>query len=174
MAWRSLMLVACLALSGCAGSAVTSPDSSSTIRSTASGTTASPSGARGLGPRVVVESSQGEATVRVEVAATEVARERGLMERTTLASDAGMLFMFPREGEHTFWMENTPLSLDLVFVGEDGRVTSIIERARPKSREILGQGVLSRSVLEVGAGWVAAHRVRVGDRVRYLDVTGLP
>jgi uncharacterized protein len=132
------------------------------------------SGAGGLGARVVVESSRGEATVHVEVAATQVARERGLMGRKSLAFDAGMLFVFPREGEHTFWMENTLLPLDLVFVGEDGRVASIMERARPESREILGQGLLSRSVLEVGAGWVAANGVTVGDRVRYLEVTGLP
>jgi hypothetical protein len=117
------------------------------------------------GPRVVVESGGKSHVVYVEVADTDAKREKGLMFRKELPDDRGMLFLFDEDGEHTFWMKNTLIPLDLVFVDSDGRITGIVERARPLTLEPRSGGP-SRMVLEVPGGWVAARGVRPGDRLR--------
>ncbi len=117
------------------------------------------------GPRVVVESGGKTHVVYVEVADTDKKREQGLMFRKELPEDRGMLFLFDEEGDHTFWMKNTLIPLDLIFVDSAGRVTGIVERARPLTLEPRIGGP-SRMVLEVAGGWVAARGVRPGDRLR--------
>jgi uncharacterized membrane protein (UPF0127 family) len=119
--------------------------------------------------RVLVEAGPGVAAVRVEVARTPAARERGLMNRQQLDPDAGMLFVFDESAPHGFWMKNTLIPLDLLFLGEDGRVAAVVER-RPLSLEVTDGEVESRYVLEVNGGWARAHGVRPGDRVRFENV----
>jgi uncharacterized membrane protein (UPF0127 family) len=118
---------------------------------------------------VLVEASPGVAAVRVEVARTPAARERGLMNRPQLDPDEGMLFLFDESALHGFWMKNTLIPLDLLFLGEDGRVAAVVER-RPLSLEVTDGEVESRYVLEVNGGWARAHGVRPGDRVRFENV----
>jgi uncharacterized membrane protein (UPF0127 family) len=122
------------------------------------------------GPRVVLESGGRTLVVKVELADTPEKRERGLMFRKELADGRGMLFLFDEEGEHSFWMKDTLIPLDLIFVDSAGRVTGIVARARPLTLEPR-MGGPSRTVLEVPGGWAAANGVRVGDRMR---VEGLP
>jgi uncharacterized membrane protein (UPF0127 family) len=129
-----------------------------------------PACATQTGPRVVLESGGKSLVVQVELADTEAKRERGLMFRKELADGHGMLFLFDEEGEHTFWMKDTLIPLDLVFVDSAGRVTGIVARARPLTLEPRNGGP-SRMVLEVPGGWAAANGVRVGDRMR---VEGIP
>jgi uncharacterized membrane protein (UPF0127 family) len=122
-------------------------------------------------PRVVVENAKGErASVTVEVVRTEAERAKGLMHRRVLAPDAGMLFLFDETAEHMFWMKNTLIPLDMIFIGEDGRVTGIVARAVPGDLRPRTAGGPSRYVLEVNGGWAEAHGVAPGDRVRFEDV----
>jgi uncharacterized membrane protein (UPF0127 family) len=122
-------------------------------------------------PRVVIETASGErAAVSVEVARTDAERAKGLMHRRELGPDAGMLFLFDETGEHPFWMKNTLIPLDMIFIGEDGRVTGIVARATPGDLRPRSAGGPSRYVLEVNGGWAEAHRVAPGDRVRFEHV----
>ena len=123
-------------------------------------------------PRVVVESPSGRASaVDVELARTPAEQERGLMFRQALAPDAGMLFVFPDDRDHVFWMKNTLLPLDMIFIAEDGRVVGIVASAEPQTTTPRSVGTPSRYVLEVNGGWSEAHGVRPGDRARF---DGLP
>ena len=121
--------------------------------------------------RVTVETAAGgRAAVRVEVARTPAELARGLMWRRELAADAGMLFVFPESDDHAFWMKNTLVPLDMIFIAEDGRIAGIVERAEPLSVTNRSVGRPSRYVLEVNGGWAAAHGVRPGDAVRFEGV----
>ena len=122
------------------------------------------------GPRAVLESGGKTHVVQVELADTPEKRERGLMFRKELADGQGMLFLFDEEGEHSFWMKDTLIPLDMIFVDSAGRVTGVLSRVRPLTLEPRNGGT-SRMVLEVPAGWAAAHGVRAGDRMR---VEGMP
>jgi uncharacterized protein len=122
-------------------------------------------------PRVVVETAAGgKHAVRVEIARTDPERARGLMNRASLAEDAGMLFLFDESEEHGFWMKNTLIPLDMIFIDEEGRVVGIVERAEPRSERSRTVGRPSRYVLEVNGGWSKAHGVAAGDRVRFESV----
>jgi uncharacterized membrane protein (UPF0127 family) len=120
-------------------------------------------------PLVLVDGASGSVAVRVEVARTPEEQQRGLMHRRALAPDAGMLFVFPREERHSFWMENTLVALDLLFIGEDGVVRAVVERA-PLGRASDDGGVASRYVLEVNRGWSRTHGVKPGAKVRFENV----
>jgi uncharacterized membrane protein (UPF0127 family) len=125
----------------------------------------------GDGPRVVIETAAGARhTVRVELARTEPERRKGLMNRPSLGADAGMLFLFEESEDHGFWMMNTLIPLDLIFIDDAGRIVGIVERAVPHSTEHRSVGVPSRYVLEVNGGWARAHGVSPGDRVRFEQV----
>ena len=114
-------------------------------------------------------------TVTLEVAADAATRERGLMWRTKLAEGQGMLFVFPEDADRAFWMKNTLIPLDIVFIARDGpaegRIVGIRANTTPLSTAPLGVGVPSRWVLEVPAGFMARHRLAAGDRV---ELRGVP
>ncbi len=121
--------------------------------------------------RVVVETRAGARhVVSVELARTEAERARGLMERRALAPDAGMLFLFDETGEHPFWMKNTLIPLDMLFIAEDGRIAGVVARAVPGDLSPRSAGGPTRYVLEVAGGWAEAHAVAPGDRVRFENV----
>jgi uncharacterized membrane protein (UPF0127 family) len=125
----------------------------------------------GAAPRVVVETAGGgHPSVRVELARTAAEQRQGLMNRASLPEDAGMLFLFDESEDHSFWMMNTLIPLDMIFIGDDGRVVGIVERAEPLSTQPRGVGAPSRYVLEVNGGWARAHGVAKGDRVRFENV----
>lgn len=127
---------------------------------------AAPSCARTpAGPHVVLEGGGRSHVVEVEVADDDARRERGLMFRKEMPEDRGMLFVFGEEGEHPFWMKDTLVPLDMIFIDSSGRITGIVERARPLSLDLRSGGP-SRYVLEVAGGWTAARGVKAGDRVR--------
>lgn len=104
-------------------------------------------------------------SVRVEIAASAEARRVGLMNRRELGTDDGMLFVFERDQPLTFWMHDTLIPLDMIFVREDGTVQGIVENATPQTDTPRAVPGYSRYVLEVNGGWAAAHGVRAGDRV---------
>lgn len=104
--------------------------------------------------------------VKVEVAATFAARERGLMWRKELPEGEGMLFVFGETAEHNFWMKNTLIPLDLVFLGPEASVVGVVENTEPQSLVPRGVGKPSAYVLEVPGGWCARHGLRAGAKLQ--------
>jgi uncharacterized membrane protein (UPF0127 family) len=116
------------------------------------------------------ETPRGPWVVQVEVARTEEARTRGLMFRRDLPRDHGMLFLFEESEVHSFWMHNTLIALDLIFLGEDRKVVGVVASAEPKTDTPRSVGNPSRYVLEVSGGEAAAHAVGPGTRAVFIDV----
>ncbi|RWA74873.1 DUF192 domain-containing protein [Mesorhizobium sp.] len=116
-------------------------------------------------PLVAVTNS-GKYSFSIEIADTSDEREAGLMFRKDMADDHGMLFVFERPGEVNFWMKNTPMPLDLVFVGQDGRIKAI-KRGEPESEAIVSPGQPVRFVLELKAGTAAKDGLKDGDLLRH-------
>lgn len=114
--------------------------------------------------------TRGPVDVAVEVVDTDETRARGLMYRSVLADGAGMLFVFDEESEHPFWMKNTLIPLDMIFIAGDGTIAGIHENAHPLSLDSITVGKPSRWVLEVPGGWSAKHGMKAGDRVELLGV----
>lgn len=107
----------------------------------------------------------GRHAVEVEVAATDPMRERGMMWRKELADGNGMLFVFPTEEEHSFWMRNTLIPLDMIFIDSKQAIVGIAENAPPRSLVSRTVGAPSKYVLEVPGGWCQKVGVRSGLRV---------
>jgi len=121
-------------------------------------------------PAVRFETSRGPWVVQVEVARTDAERSRGLMFRPDLQRDHGMLFLFEESAEHGFWMHDTLISLDMIFIGEDRSVVGVVANAQPKTDTPRSVHRPSRYVVEVGGGEAAAHAVGRGTRAVFLDV----
>jgi uncharacterized membrane protein (UPF0127 family) len=105
--------------------------------------------------------------LEVEVAADDPSRERGLMWRRSLDAGTGMIFVFPQDAEHSFWMKNTLIPLDMIFISADGRIVGIVENAEPQSLDPRDVGQISRYVLEVPGGWSMKNGVRSGSQVDF-------
>ncbi|MGG7568306.1 DUF192 domain-containing protein [Rhodovulum sp. DZ06] len=119
-------------------------------------------------PDVVDLRGPGGATrFAVEIADTPESRARGLMHRETMARDAGMLFVFDPPRPVAFWMRNTILALDLVFVDDSGTVVKIHENAVPFSERLMPSGEPVRAVLEINAGLSAALGLGPGTELRH-------
>jgi uncharacterized protein len=115
---------------------------------------------------VLVEAGASQYRFEVEIADDPVERAEGLMYRRSLADNAGMLFLYPKPQPVEFWMKNTPLSLDIVFVREDGTIAHIAESTTPMSEQLIPSGEPVRAVLEVKAGTMRLLGVTAGDRLR--------
>lgn len=112
---------------------------------------------------VVLTTSSGTHRVQVEIARSDEERARGLMRRESLPENQGMWFIFPEEVQDPFWMKDTLISLDIIFVGSDNKVVDIIANTTPQSTDLLTPKARYRSVLEVNAGFSAKRGIRVGD-----------
>jgi len=130
-------------------------------------------GCRDRGPVAVIRGPGGAVEVSLEVAATPAERERGLMYRTSLADGRGMLFVFDEDRNHSFWMKNTLIPLDMLFIARDGTVVGIHANATPQSTADIAVGMPSRYVLEVPGGWAARHGISAGARVEFRGVNTL-
>jgi hypothetical protein len=118
---------------------------------------------------VVVRTASGQQVrVLAEIADTAEKRRLGLMYRRRLEDGKGMLFLFPREERLVFWMKNTPLSLDIVFINARRRIVHIAERATPYSERRLGSKEPARYVLEVPGGFCQRWGIAVGDEVEFF------
>jgi uncharacterized membrane protein (UPF0127 family) len=116
------------------------------------------------------ETPRGPWVVKVEIAGDEASRARGLMFRKSLEADHGMLFVFPISEEQVFWMHNTPLALDLIFLDEARAVVGVVANAAPQTDTPRTVGKPSRYVVEVAAGEAAAHAVGPGTRAAFIGV----
>ena len=112
-----------------------------------------------------IVTSHGRQHFSVELATTESEREFGLMYRQNLAPDAGMLFLYPDEQEVEFWMKNTLIPLDMLFIGADGRIRHIEERAIPLTETPISSVYPVKAVLEVNGGTVERLDIHPGDVV---------
>jgi len=122
---------------------------------------------------VVSEGGGDVVTLQIEIAETDSARIRGMMQRESFPDEtSGMLFPFPDEAPRYFHMQNTPLSLDLLFIDADSTVVSITRYARPMSAELVESGVPAQYVLETPAGFADTYGVVEGDRVRWSRTDG--
>ena len=101
----------------------------------------------------------------VEVAASPQEQERGLMFRGHMAADAGMIFPYDRDTTATFWMHNTLISLDMLFIDGSAHISHIAADAVPQSDALIPSGGPIRSVLELNAGTAARLGIHVGDKV---------
>lgn len=117
------------------------------------------------GSLTLVTTAEQRVDFHVEWALTAEQRARGLMERESLADDAGMLFDFGETRMVTMWMANTPLSLDMVFIDETGLVVRVAEKTTPFSEAIVGSGKPVRYALEIRGGRAAEVGLTSGARL---------
>ena len=106
----------------------------------------------------------------VELATSPQQIAQGLMYRRQMAPDAGMLFIFERPDPATFWMKNTFIPLDMIFIGVDGRIMNIAERTIPQTETPVPASGPTRAVLEVNGGTSARLGIKPGDRVRHSSL----
>lgn len=114
---------------------------------------------------VIFPDAKGAPKVKVELAVRDEDRQRGLMYRKELDADAGMLFVFERQRKLTFWMHNTCLPLDMVFIDRDGVIVGIEENTPTLTDQTFGPDCGASFVLETNAGWTRKHGVRAGMKV---------
>ena len=112
------------------------------------------------------------AQIDIEIADTPAERARGLAYRSSLPLDAGMLFIFASAGPLTFWMKDTFISLDIVFVSDAKQIVSIARHTVPLSAALIPSGGDAMYVVEVNAGFCDSHGIREGDRIDFTRANG--
>ncbi len=126
------------------------------------------SGEKANTTKVIIHDQFRKATVYAEIADTEEARAKGLMFREELCKDCGMLFVFPDNKERSFWMKNTYLPLDIIYINENNTIVSIRKKALPCNTEKCASYPsikLAKYVLEVNAGFADYYEINAGDRI---------
>ncbi len=123
---------------------------------------------RADGPETLqIVTASGTHDFHVEIAKDDVSRAQGLMNRPFMPADRGMLFEFEREEPVSFWMKNTYIPLDMIFISRKGVVTNIVEKAEPLSERVIPSGPPCLAVLELNGGVAASIGLKVGDTVRH-------
>ncbi len=153
---KSLLLALTILTVSCGATPKTSP-------------TPSPSPAPS-GLRVVLPSG---AVYRIEVARTPEQQAQGLMFRESLPAHSGMLFLFPEGGLHKFWMKNTMIPLDMIWMDPQGKVLLVSANTPPCKADpcpLYGPDVPASSVLEIAGGMAKKEKVDVGSSIRVMDV----
>jgi uncharacterized membrane protein (UPF0127 family) len=115
---------------------------------------------------LTVDTAKGAQRFTVELALTPAQQHQGLMFRRRLAADAGMLFVMPQPQIMQFWMHETYIPLDMIFIAPGGRIVGYHERAMPLSDAIIMSQAPAIAVLEVNGGTVDRLGIKVGDVVR--------
>ncbi len=115
----------------------------------------------------------GKQTLKAQVAATEESRQTGLMHRTNMPANEGMLFVFPQLGYHAMWMRNTLIPLAVAYLDDAGRIVSIHEMEALNETSHQAKGP-ARFALEMNAKWFSKNDVKVGDTIGGLDKAPKP
>ncbi len=140
-------------------------------RATAAGDAGNaPQGGTPTATVVLVPDGRAPSRVRVEIAVTDAQQERGLMFRRHLDPDAGMLFVYGAPEQQTFWMKNTYIPLDMIFIGADRHVVGVVANAAPLTTVSREVDAPSQYVLEVNGGFAAHHGIGVGTPVQMHNV----
>ena len=113
-----------------------------------------------------IRTQHGPVRLKVEIAGDENSREYGLMFRKHMADDHGMIFDFPDVQPRSFWMKNTLIPLDMLFVGADGRIVSIAKQAKPLDETAVGSYFPARAVIEINGGLAEKLGIQAGDQVQ--------
>jgi hypothetical protein len=119
-----------------------------------------------------IATKDGVRVFKVDVAVTDEEREKGLMFRKDVPDGYGMLFDFKQDEEVTMWMKNTLVSLDMIFIRNDGTIARIAENTKIESERIIPSGGPVRAVLEVVAGTAKKYGIAPGDKVGYPIFNG--
>jgi uncharacterized protein len=114
---------------------------------------------------ITVDTAKGHTVFKVEIAGDHASQEKGLMFRKKMAPNAGMIFDFHQEVMTSFWMKNTILPLDIIFIRTDGTVSSVAANAVPMSETPIPSSEPVRAVLELNAGRAAQIGMVPGDKV---------
>lgn len=119
---------------------------------------------------VTFEGAQGSVSIDIEIADDDEERQRGLMFRDTLAPDEGMLFVFPDMQRRTFWMKNVRIPLDMIFIDSNYNVNEVKSDLQPCRKEpclVYPSEYPAQYVVEVNAGFAAAHNISRGTKMEY-------
>jgi len=117
--------------------------------------------------RIVIECADGQKHIfEMEIATTAAQRERGLMFRQSMPKDAGMLFLFDPPEPAAFWMKNTYIPLDILFIRADGTIAKIKESAIPLDLTPVDSAGSVKYVIELNGGEAARRRIKAGDKIR--------
>lgn len=111
------------------------------------------------------------ATIDIEIAEDERARALGLMHRYSMREDQGMLFIMDLEKEQSFWMKDTYISLDILFVNSQMEIVKIQKHTQPFSQQSIPSVEPAKYVVEVVAGFCNRHNINKGDRIKYKQIT---
>ncbi|MDD2883673.1 MAG: DUF192 domain-containing protein [Dechloromonas sp.] len=121
----------------------------------------------------VIELSAGFHRIEAEVAADDAQRQRGLMNRRSMAAQQGMLFVFPQRNTHCMWMRNTPLPLSVAFIDDAGTILNI-EEMQPQTEDNHCARAPARYALEMNRGWFAQRGIKPGSQLRGLERAAAP
>ncbi len=124
-------------------------------------------------PLPTVQLGAGMHLIRAEVADRDASRAMGLMHRTALAPNGGMLFVFDDDAVHCMWMKNTPLPLSVAFIDARGAIVNIADM-QPHTEVSHCAARPARYALEMAQGWFAERGIRAGARLRGLEKLRLP
>lgn len=116
---------------------------------------------------VIIQGKTGAVSIAVEVVRSDAERAQGLMYRRQLAPKSGMLFIFEKDEIQSFWMKNTYIPLDMVFIDGRMKIVGIVESAEPHTTRSRKVDIPSRYVLEVNAGFTASRGIGEGDLVTF-------
>ncbi len=120
------------------------------------------------GERVLIISSGGNYRVfHVELALTQEEQVRGLMDRDSLPEDSGMLFLWDTSEPRSFWMKDTKIPLDMLFIDESGKIVTLHENAVPEDTTSISSDVPVKAVLELAGGTVSKLGIKTGDIVHH-------
>ena len=111
----------------------------------------------------------GNLRIQAEIASTPQSRSQGLMQRTYLCADCGMLFVFPQPGRYAFWMKNTPLPLSIAFIAADGTILNIEEMQPNTTENHVAQGD-ALYALEMNSGWFSQSGVKSRHKIKELPL----
>lgn len=116
---------------------------------------------------VTLTSTQGRVVVHAETADTAAKRMQGLMNRHELSDNAGMIFIFDTEDLQSFWMKDTYVALDMIFISSAHEIVYIEHNTTPLSEATIAPTIPAQYVLEVNAGFCEAHAIAVGDTAQF-------
>ena len=112
--------------------------------------------------KITIPELKGAPALDVEIADTPATEQRGLMYRTKLGENKGMIFVWPSESRRTFWMHNTCIPLDMLFLAKDGTVVGLLEQVPTLNDRARSVRCAAAYVLEVNAGWTRRHGIKPG------------
>jgi len=123
------------------------------------------------GELTLIKANNSKVHLDIEIADTDFDIQTGLMYRNTMKPNQGMLFVFEDESERFFYMKNTKIALDLIFIDGNNKIVNLKKNAKPFDETSLPSNAPSKYVLEVNAGSVNSWRLAVGDSISYQSIS---